>query len=199
MSIENVLTAALFKRDDAGRTIVYPSGAMGSGYIVPDADTEQKMRRKLMWAILCAGASGGSFMAIMMPIYSQVYDWTAAPWITTAVFLVATHLVHRAAVKRLASGLTPIAERMGMIEALERQAEALPRWYLWFMLIAAPLYVVGSVAWMIVSPSMTAVLIALAAIALFGTAGAQAIHGLKHRRRCRDEDRLRRRSLICST
>jgi hypothetical protein len=181
MSIKNVLTAALFKRDDAGRMIVYPSGAMGRGYIVPDAETEQRMRRKLMWAILATGASGGIFMAIMMPIYGQVYEWTATQWIIAATFLVASHFVYRAAISRLAAGLTPIAERMGMVEGLKRQAEAMPRWYLWIMGIVAPIYIIGCIAWMIVSPSVTSVLVVLVAIILFGAVGAQAVHGLKHR------------------
>jgi hypothetical protein len=181
MSIENTLTAALFKRDDAGRTIVYPSGAMGRGYIVPDRDTEQRMRRKLLWAILGAGASGGVFAAIMMVFYGQVFEWTTEAWIITAAFMVAIHFLHRAAVNTLAFGMIPIAKRLGVVEALKRQAEALPRWYLWFMVIAAPLYVVGSVVWMIVAPSTLAIGIGLASIVLFSTATAQAVHGLKHR------------------
>ena len=66
MSIQNVLTAALFKRDDAGRTVVFPNGAAGRGYFVPDAATEQKLRRKLMWAIVAAGLLGGIGMQIML-------------------------------------------------------------------------------------------------------------------------------------
>jgi hypothetical protein len=40
MSIESFVTAANFKRDQAGRTIVYPFGWLGRGYFVPDAATE---------------------------------------------------------------------------------------------------------------------------------------------------------------
>ena len=42
MSIQNVLTAALFKRDEQGRTVMYPNGVIGRGYVVPDAATEQR-------------------------------------------------------------------------------------------------------------------------------------------------------------
>lgn len=59
MSIKAFLTSALFKSDQAGRTIVYPNGVAGRGYFVPDAATELRMRRTLMWAVLGSAVFGG--------------------------------------------------------------------------------------------------------------------------------------------
>ena len=80
MTIKNMLTAAMFKTDDAGRTVVYPNGAMGRGYIVPDPATEQRMRRVMQWAIIGSGLIGGVGTQVMRMVYGQVFEWTGEPW-----------------------------------------------------------------------------------------------------------------------
>ena len=74
MSIQNVLTAALFKRDEQGRTVMYPNGVIGRGYVVPDAATEHKMRRTLMWLVLGSGLFGGIGIQVMMFIFGSMGD-----------------------------------------------------------------------------------------------------------------------------
>lgn len=181
MSIQNVLTAALFKRDEEGRTVVFPNGVMGRGYVVPDAATEQKMRRSLMWLIITSGLVGGVGMQIMLALFGQVVGWTAKPWGITVAALLAIGIVHWIVAAQLARGMTPAGQRLGVVEALKRQAEAMPRWYLGLMVIVAALMVAGSAVWMVVGTSMAKYLLGLCGIGLFGVLMMQAVHGLTHR------------------
>ncbi len=183
MSIKNMLTAALFKQDDAGRTVMYPNGAMGRGYLVPDDATAEKMRRVVMWLVIAAGLVGGIGMQVLMLAYGQVYQWTAEPWIVAVSALVIFCVGYRLAMRTITRRMTPATQRMGTVEALRRQAEAMPRWYLWTIAVFAPLMVIGSVAWMITGTSMANYALGFVGIILFGIIMAQAIHGLKHRPR----------------
>jgi uncharacterized membrane protein YuzA (DUF378 family) len=184
LSIKNMLTAAQFRTDDAGRTVMYPNGAWGRGYVVPDAATERKMRSTLMWLVVGCALVGVIGMQIMTSIFGQASEWTTAtPWIIVLAALLALGVGYRLIVRMLVRGMTPVEERMGTIETLKRQAEAMPRSYLWFSVIFAPLMVAGSVAWMIVGGSMMKYPLGLVVIVLFGMIMAQAIYGLKHRPR----------------
>jgi hypothetical protein len=181
MSIQNVLTAALFKRDDAGRTVVFPNGAVGRGYYVPDAATEQKLRRKLMWAIVAAGLLGGIGMQIMLIFYGQVYEWSMEPWVIAAATLAGYGIAYRVMAKSLIRGMEPAEQRMGAVEALKVQAEAMPRWYLWFMAVVAVLTMGGLGFWMVVGASLLKTVLSLGGIALFAVVMMQAVHGLTQR------------------
>lgn len=181
MSIKNMLTAALFKRDDAGRTVMYPNGAMGRGYIVPDAATEERMRRRVLWLVVGSGLFGGIGMQFLIIFYGQVTSWGGEPWAIAIGALAAFATGYRLAVRSMVRGMTPSGQRMGTMEAFRRQAEVMPRWYLWFIAVFAPLAVVGSAIWLLMDSSMSSRIIGVIGIALFGLITVQAIHGLRHR------------------
>jgi hypothetical protein len=67
---------------------------------------------------------------------------------------------------------------MDPIDALKRQAEALPVWCLWLTLLTASLLVAGSVFWLVYNPSMVYGAVAFIGIAVFSVGAIQAIHGL---------------------
>jgi hypothetical protein len=135
-----------------------------------------------MWLVVGCALVGVIGMQIMIGICGQASEWTTAtPWVVVLAALMALGLGYRLVVRMLARGMTPVEERMGVVEALKRQAEAMPRSYLWFSVIFAPLMVVGSVAWMIIGGSMMKYPLGLIVILLFGMIMAQAIYGLKHR------------------
>jgi hypothetical protein len=177
----------LFKSDCAGRTLMYPNGAMGRGYVVPDAATEQRMRRTLMWLIVGSGLFGGIGMHAMMTLYGNIDVWTAQTWTIGIGALVAFGIGYQLVAKSLARGMMPAEQRMGMVEALKRQSEAMPRWYLWFIAVFAPSMVAGSVMWMISEASLWGCALCLVGMGLFGAITVQAVHGLKHRARVRRE------------
>jgi F0F1-type ATP synthase membrane subunit a len=66
---------------------------------------------------------------------------------------------------------------MGMVEGLQRQAEAMPRWYLVCMIVVAIVMLIGGAFWIARATSMMQVALGLAAIVLF----AVVIYGLTHR------------------
>ena len=99
MSLKEMLTAALLKRDDEGRTIAYPNGAAGCGYIVSDAATEQKLRTTLLRMIVGAGIYGGVGMQILTTLYGDVPEWTVQGWSIAAAASAAFAIGYRAAVE----------------------------------------------------------------------------------------------------
>lgn len=183
MTIKNMLTAAMFKTDDAGRTVVYPNGAMGRGYIVPDPATEQRMRRVLQWAIIGSGLIGGVGTQVMLMVYGQVFEWTGEPWGIALVAMMVLGFAYRSVAGMLTRGMVPVQARLGMVEAMRKQAEAMPRWYLWSVAIFAPMMVVGSAAWLVAGASLTGYVVGFVGVILFGMVTAQAIYGLKSRLR----------------
>jgi len=179
MSIETFLTSALFKNDQTGRTIVYPNGVAGRGYFVPDAETEQRTRRTLMWAVLGSAVFGGGGMVALMGIYGPIFEWTAQPWIIAAVALALFNFGYRSWAKRLMRGMAPATERMRLVEAWKRQAEAMPRWYLWFNAIAGPILVVGIVFNIAVTQSAMMAVLSVICVPLFVVTSMQAFWGLR--------------------
>jgi hypothetical protein len=179
MSLEAFLTSALFKRDQACRTIVYPNGVAGRGYIVPDAATERRMRRTMMWAVLGSGAFGGVGMIALRAIYGQISDWTAQPWIIAVTALVIFNFAYRSWAKRLMLGMALAPERMRLVEAWKRQAEAMPRWYLWFNAVAGPILVAGMVFNIAVTQSTMIAALSVICMPLFVIASMQAFYGLR--------------------
>jgi hypothetical protein len=82
---------------------------------------------------------------------------------------------------RLTWGMVAVPQRQGVVEGLRKQAEALPRWCLWFLAIFAPLMIAGSVFRIGAEISIAKLLLGLCGIALFGAVTMQAIYGLVHR------------------
>jgi hypothetical protein len=185
MSIQGILTAALFQRDEDGRTVMFPSGVMGRGYVLPDAATEQKMRRALMWLQVCSGLFGGIGVGIMMVLLGHLKSWPHMVWAIALASLVVLVTGQRAAVKRLTRDMTPASQRLRVVDSLKRQAEAMPRWFLGFNVVIAALMIIGSAFLMFVAASMVKSALSLGVIALFAVVMAQAIYGLTHRAQTR--------------
>lgn len=179
MSMEMFLTSALFRSDQAGRTIVYPNGVAGRGYFVPDAQTEQRMRRTLMWAVVGSAVFGGVGMVALMAIYGQISDWSAEPWIIAVAGLATFNFGYRSWAKHFTGGMAAATERMRLVEAWRLQAEAMPRWYLWVNAIAGPILLVGMVFNIVVAQSVMMVVLSVMCMPLFLVASMQAFYGLR--------------------
>jgi hypothetical protein len=180
MSMQSVLTAALFKRDADGRIVMFPNGVMGRGYLVPDAATENKMRRALTRLQIGSGLLGGIGMGIMMVLFGHVKTWTPMAWAMAFAWLVVVVTGQRIAVKRLTRAMSPTSQRLRVVESLKTQAQAMPRWLLGFNVVIAALMIVGS-AFMLVGASMVKSALSLGVIFLFVVVIVQAMYGLTHR------------------
>jgi hypothetical protein len=81
----------------------------------------------------------------------------------------------------LARLMAPVRQWPKIREALEKQAEAMPLWYLWPLAIFAAMATLGSLHWVVAGPSIAKHLLGLAGIALYASIMMQAIYGLAHR------------------
>src|SRR5215475_2650871 len=81
MSLKKKLTDLSFKRDEQGRTIVYLYGR--KGYVVPDGETEQKLRTVRLWLFIATFLPGIIGVPIMILSYGQFYEWPLEAWFIT--------------------------------------------------------------------------------------------------------------------
>jgi MFS family permease len=181
MTMQETLTAALFTRNEAGQTVVYPNGALGRGYILPNAETEQRMRRILMWMIISAGVVGGLGGQGMFMYFGRPSDWPMHAWVAALIALGVFAAAYRFIAAGLASGLAPVEARLSITDALRRQSESMPRWYLVLLVIISPIFAVGAVHGIIMGPSTGMRILSGIGAVLFGTTTVQAIYGLTRR------------------
>jgi hypothetical protein len=150
----------------------------GGGYIVPDDVSERSMRRSLMWLVHGFGVLFCVGPTVLLGFYGQISEWPIAAWAIAIVGFVAITIAYHLAANTLTRGMEPADLRMELIDALKRQAEAFPTWYLLFVLLMAPLAVAGVVFWQVDSPSIINYAVATAGIACLITGAIQAVHGL---------------------
>lgn len=120
------MSAAAFKTDGKGRTLFFPNGVMGGGYVVPGEAALGAIKSKLRWfygaLLLCIGVG----MPILNKVTSSLALWPAIATYAgvLAVLMAGAYLVTTLA----ASGLERTEERMRFSEAVNTQAKTLPRW-----------------------------------------------------------------------
>ena len=181
MTMQETLTTALFTRNEAGQTVMYPNGVLGRGYILPSAETEQRMRRILMWMIIAAGVAGGLGGQGMFAYFGRPADWPMHAWVAALIAFAALGAAYRLIAARLAQGLAPVEARLTVLDALKRQSEAMPRWYLVFLAIFSPIMAMGAAHGIAMGPATSMRVLSGIGLVLFGTTTVQAIYGLTRR------------------
>lgn len=89
MSFSDGLTRNLFKIDDAGRTLYFPFGGLGRGYVLPDAETARRIRARVVRAAVAlivaafalAGLSLGAWeipALLLLLGLAELYAWSLA-------------------------------------------------------------------------------------------------------------------------
>ena len=148
MSLKKTLTDLSFKRDEEGRTIVYFYS--GKGYVVPDGETEEKLRTVRLWLIIA------TFLPVIIGIpsvilsYGQIYEWPLKAWFIMVAMLAVLDVGQRAVVRIVTREMTPAAP-MGYVEALQTLRNAAPRlwrWYMWSLVVVAPYIFLVSVVYL---------------------------------------------------
>jgi len=182
MSLQDALTTQLFKLDESGRRLVFPNGVLGRGYVLPDEAAEARLRRALMWIMIGAIVIGVAVSQIIVLALGDPGQWPSAAWAGIGAALVAIALGYRAIVGRLVRGLASTSARLSMLEAIERQAKALPRWYLWFMAGTGVLLGLGSIGMALSAGSTPERLMGVAGALLFAMVLLQAVYGLSRGR-----------------
>src|SRR5262245_58627257 len=121
MSFKTKLTDLSFKRYGEGRTIVYLYGR--KGYVVPDGETEQKLRTVRLWLVIGGWLAGIILPIVMMSSYGQFYEWPLKAWFIMVAVLAVLDVGQRAVVRIVTRGMTPAAP-MGYVEGLQRLLNA---------------------------------------------------------------------------
>jgi hypothetical protein len=133
------MVAGNFKTAADGQRLFYPWNLWGGkGYVLPDAQTEQRIRKSLkiyhmIWLpllIVFAGIAGPSFY------YSLVF----AP-----VFLLILYSVYGVVVRSLTRGLPTHSERLRVTESWANSARAYSSALLWSLFTVSALFVISGI------------------------------------------------------
>ena len=103
------LSDALFKTDSHGNTIFYPWGMIGKGYVLPDRQTEDKVRRFVIWyhfTVLVTLLFVGAFLGL----------WIVNLIVVLPVVIILWGLI----VKRFTKGLQPSDKKLTFSENFKK-------------------------------------------------------------------------------
>jgi len=127
------LAEAIFKKTSDGRSIFYPWGILGKGYIVPDAMTKQKLINftKRQYIVLLPFVIGvGVFVG----------------WIWACVLLPVYFLWYLFAISKMTEGLQVTNTKLKISQSLRNSAMFHNIILVWFMFVFSILFVLGSIA-----------------------------------------------------
>lgn len=178
MSLTDALVGILFKQDDRGRTLFFPNGVLGRGYVVPDAAGEARLRRVMTWLQFGAILGGVGALLVAQIVVGPLVEWPPGMWLGFSAAVVGLMVLIRLAVMRLVRGLAPAPQdaRLKLREVYAQQALALPRWYHWLQVAFSGLLCVTSLILLIFDEQMT--MTALVGVVMFGAITAYSIYGL---------------------
>jgi len=163
-----------FKKDATGRSVYYPWGFAGKGYILPDAEKEAHVRKSLKFeqkvtllAFLCAGV----FMH----------------WLPVACALAGLYLWSYAMNARLVRGLQVSDERLTMRESFSGQARTTGPRTLWIFFSVSVLAAIGAVAIPVFKKTRTIedVVIACVLVLFFGATALASVYMIRVKRQGR--------------
>jgi hypothetical protein len=155
------ISAGNFKVED-GRTIYFPYGRRGQGYVMPSREIEEAIRARLrrfnaglLFAIVLVVVA----INLLKILLKLVFDIEVANWVwflaTPAGVLLAFSAVlsmHRRITADAVSGLEVSGARWSMGESLVRQAGATPRWQAWLQVAGFAAMSLGG-AWLVFAAS----------------------------------------------
>jgi len=161
------LVAGNFKTAADGQRLFYPWNVWGKGYVLPDACTEQRMRKLLkiyymVWLPL---------VIIVVSIASPFGFYDAFALLPVGL------LVYGVVVRSLTQRLLSSEERLRLTESLTSSASAYSRATLWLLFLVSALFVVSGIAMILDSQ----VGLGLLSILFFGACGAMCGYMLRMR------------------
>jgi hypothetical protein len=143
----DALSGSGFKKDEQGRSVFYPWGVFGKGRVLPDAETEKKVRafvvRYYVISIVLLAIAGVGF--------GWVYALALVP-----LLMIWYHFKSRAMI----AACPEAGDKLTLKESYVNSSRALNRKVLWSFLILSVLFAVGGLL-----------------ILLVGTSGYDRIHG----------------------
>ena len=147
------LVASGFKKDNSGRTLFYPFGLFGQGYVIPNEKKEKSIRSSLK-----------RFYMISLPVLigiGIIFGWLYAILLLIPVLLWAILLP-----KSLVKGLKPCATKMKVSDSIDSSAKAHSKGMLWFLFIGSSLFTLMGLFILISDPEKS--IMAILSIVFFG-------------------------------
>lgn len=121
------ISAANIKTEPSGRTLYFPFGVLGRGYVVPDEVALEKLRRRLRWYFgLTIGLAG--FAAPFVVSLLEAMSFASAVMMALSLLALAC-LLGIAVSRRLSRDMAATDEKLKLAEAVEAQARNIPRWF----------------------------------------------------------------------
>jgi hypothetical protein len=185
MSLRDMLTSHLFKQDDSGRTIVFPYGVLGRGYVL-DPRNEVRIRRSLGTLTMVAILLGVAGSQVVLLLFGNPSEWPYQVWGALGAALLSYGVGYRLIVAHLVQDLAVSPARLGLFEAVEKQAQAMPRWYLWVMFCTALMLCAGAAIATVAAGTMAERVMGMGGLVLFAIVLAQSVYGLKRHARVLD-------------
>jgi hypothetical protein len=142
-------------------------GSNGKGYVLPDAQTEQRIRKSLkiiymVWLPLVITAT------IIASFYGFYFTLACVPVLP---------LMYGVGVRSLTRGLITTRERLRVTESWANSARATSGGVLWFVFVVSALFVVGGVGMILLGQ----IAIGLLNILFFGACGAGVCYMVRMR------------------
>lgn len=155
MGYFNTLAIRNLKKDTSGRTVFYPIGAFGKGYILPDEAAEQRVNKFLIRYYQVSLAAIVTF---------GIFD----NWYMDAAIIIALIAWFIGGTSSLVAGFPISNEKLGLKESYANQAAVVSRGTLWALLVCCMLFVVGGLIIAATSHTTVETLLGLACITFFG-------------------------------
>ena len=147
-----------FKTAADGQHLFYPWGVLGKGYVLPDAQTEQRTRKFLK-----------IYYMVSLPLVVIIVDTVSFYGFYYALALIpVVLLVYGVSALSLTRRLLATGERLRLTESLANSGRAHSRMILWFLFIASIVFVIGGIDAMILDREVG---MGLLSILFFGACG----------------------------
>ena len=147
------LVASSFRKDSSGRTLYYPFGIFGRGYVIPNDEKEKSIRSSLK-----------RFNIIALPILIGTGIFLG--WLYAILLLIPVLLWAILLPKSLVKGLQPCATKIKVSDSIDSSARAHSKGMLWFLSLTSGLLTLVGLFVLISVPDKS--ILALSTIVFFG-------------------------------
>jgi hypothetical protein len=145
--LTDIFAASLFRTDAEGRRVFSPNAMSTKRYIIPDAATEQALRRRMGWTLAASIVTSIVLIAMAYAVFGTPHDWSAAVWLGLGAVFAIQFYLNTLLGKRLLRGLDGVdtGQPVGFLRAMADQVLAWPRWLCWLEALTGPLVLTGGI------------------------------------------------------
>jgi hypothetical protein len=182
-AVTDLFIAPLFRTDDQGRRVFVPSTMSAERFLLPDAQTETRLRARMATLVAVSLAISLLLIAGAVAVFGPARMWTGGVWLGMAAAFALHMAINIRLGKGLAKGLDKTAAKpVGFLRGMADQAAVMPRWLCWLEIIVAPLMLAGGIINMRDAVTTYDLAMSIFAIPLGGLMLALGLAGLLYRK-----------------